>query len=160
MLKLELPPLDINQPLEFADARGFKEWLKLVPMINVRQAHDEVLDTLTRLNQSAVLPIERLKMMELLRDAVALLQEENAKRYFGKPFPLAEIEDGIWRTNVWLWLAMSTGYRHCWQAALDNDPVVADHKALCGQRALRYAALAIREHHLAYRSVPAERWED
>jgi len=158
--KLDLPTLDLHQPLEFADARGFKEWLKLVPMINVRQAHEEVLDTLGRLNQSPVLPIERLKMMELLRDSVALLQEENAKRYFGKPFPLAEIEDGIWRTNVWLWLAMSTGYRHCWQAALENDPVVVDHKALCGQRAMRYAALAIREHHLAYRSVPQERWDD
>ncbi len=157
---LDLPTYDLSQPLEFADARGFKDWLKLVPMINVRQAHHDVLDTLSRLNRSPVLPIERLKMMELLRDAVSLLQEENAKRYFGKPFPLAETEDAIWRANVRLWLAMSTGYRHCWQAALADDPIIVEHKALCGQRALRYAALAIREHHLAYRAVTKQRWDD
>jgi hypothetical protein len=158
--KLDLPTYDMSQALEFADARGFKDWLKLVPMINVRQAHHDVLDVLGRLNRSPVLPIERLKMLELLRDAVSLLQEENAKRYFGKPFPLADAEDTIWRGNVRLWLAMSTGYRHCWQAALTDDPGIVEHKALCGQRALRYASLAIREHHLAYRAVPKERWAD
>ncbi|MBV8464983.1 MAG: hypothetical protein JO218_03465, partial [Burkholderiales bacterium] len=158
--KLDLPTYDLSQALEFADARGFKDWLKLVPMINVRQAHQDVLEVLSRLNRSPVLPIERLKMLELLRDAVSLLQEENAKRYFGKPFPLADAEDTIWRGNVKLWLAMSTGYRHCWQAALADDPVIVEHKALCGQRALRYAALAIREHHMAYRAVPKERWSD
>jgi hypothetical protein len=160
MVALDLPEFDLAQPLEFADARGFKDWLKLVPMINVRQAHSDVLDALTRLNQSPVLPIERLKMLELLRDPVALLQEENAKRYFGKPFPLADGENTIWRANVRLWLALSTGYRHCWQSALNGDVTVADHVALCGQRAMRYAALAIREHHLAYRAVPPERWSD
>lgn len=157
---LDLPTIDGSQPLEFADARGFKDWLKLVPMINVRQAHGEVLDALTRLNVSAVLPIERLKMMELLREPVALLQEENAKRYFGKPFPLSMTEETVWIGNVQLWQAMSTGYRHCWHAALKNDATVSEHKALIGQRALRYTALAIREHHLAFRLVPTARWEE
>ncbi|WP_374355882.1 hypothetical protein, partial [Chitinimonas sp.] len=115
---------------------------------------------LDRLNRSPVLPIERLKMLELLRDPVAMLQEENAKRYFGKPFPLADTENTIWRGNVRLWLAMSTGYRRCWQAAIHNEVTVLEHGALCAQRALRYAALAIREHHLAYRMVPNERWQD
>ncbi|MDN3577981.1 hypothetical protein QWZ03_14520 [Chitinimonas viridis] len=160
MHALDLPPFDASLPMEFADARGFRDWLKLVPMINVRQAHGEVLDTLARLNVSPVLPIERLKMLEMLREPVAMLQEENAKRYFGKPFPLALTEDGIWLANNQLWLAMSTGYRHCWQAAIKGDVMVADHKALAGQRALRYAALAIREHHLAYRVVPQARWDD
>ena len=116
MQKLELPSYNLDQPLEFTDARSFKDWLKLVPMINVRQAHADVLHTLSRLNRSPVLPIERLKMLELLRDSVALMQDENAKRYFGKPFPLAESEDAVWRDNVTLWLEMSIGYRHCWQA--------------------------------------------
>ncbi|PHV11297.1 hypothetical protein [Chitinimonas sp. BJB300] len=160
MHALELPPLDPSQSLEFADARGFKEWLKLVPMINVRQAHDDVLNTLSRLNISPVLPIERLKMLELLRESVAMLQEENAKRYFGRPFPLAAAEDSAWQDNLRLWLAMSQGYRHCWLAGLKHDVTVADHCALCGQRAIRYAALAIREYHLAYRSIPQARWAD
>ncbi|GAB3263885.1 hypothetical protein [Chitinimonas naiadis] len=160
MHALELPPLDPSLPMEFADARGFKDWLKLVPMINVRQAHGEILDSLARLNVSPVLPIERLKMLELLREPVAMLQDENAKRYFGKPFPLALSEDNVWQANTQLWLAMSAGYRHCWQAAIKGDIMVADHKALVGQRALRYAALAIREHHLAYRAVPTARWAD
>ncbi|HEY9103856.1 hypothetical protein [Chitinimonas sp.] len=160
MHALELPPMDPSLPMEFADARGFKDWLKLVPMINVRQAHGEILDSLARLNVSPVLPIERLKMLELLREPVAMLQEENAKRYFGKPFPLALSEDNVWQADLQLWLAMSVGYRHCWQAAIRGDVTVADHKALAGQRALRYAALAIREHHLAYRAVPDARWAD
>lgn len=160
MHALELPPFNLEQALEFADARGFKDWLKLVPMINVRQAHGEVLDALARLNVSPVLPIERLKMLELLREPVSMLQEENAKRYFGKPFPLSLNEDTVWLSNVQLWSAMSLAYRHCWQAALKQDVTVAEHCALIGQRAIRYAALAIREHHLAYRTVPNERWAD
>ncbi|MGQ5522864.1 hypothetical protein ACUHMQ_06325 [Chitinimonas sp. PSY-7] len=160
MHALELPPLNPGQSLEFADARGFKEWLKLVAMINVRQAHDDILDTLSRLNASPVLPIERLKMMEILREPVAMLQEENAKRYFSRPFPLATAEDSAWQDNLRLWLAMSHGYRHCWLAGLKKDVTVADHSALAAQRAIRYAALAIREHHLAYRSIPQTRWAD
>lgn len=160
MHALELPPYDSDMALEFADARGFKDWLKLVPMINVRQAHGEILDALSRLNVSPVMPIERLKMLELLREPVAMLQDENAKRYVGKPFPLPLTEDSVWLANVQLWSAMSVGYRHCWQAALRQDVMVAEHIALCGQRALRYAALALREHHQAYRAVPAERWRD
>ena len=38
--------------------------------------------------------------------------------------------------------------------------MVVEHAALCGQRAIRYAALAIREHYLAYRIVSDERWQD
>lgn len=158
--ELSLPQPDLSPSLDFADARGFKEWLKLVPIINVRQAHDDVLETLYRLNRNPVFPIERLKMLELLRDPVALLQEESCKRYLGKPFPLADLENTVWQANVQLWLEMSVGYRHCWQAALNDDPLVAEHKALCGQRALRYAALAVREYHFAYRCVPPVRWED
>ncbi|WP_269533595.1 hypothetical protein [Chitinimonas sp. BJYL2] len=160
MHALDLPTIDASLPLAFADARGFKDWLKLVPMINVRQAHAEILDVLNRLNQNPVLPIERLKMLELLREPVMLLQEENAKRYTGKALPLSDAENVIWKANVQLWREMSMGYRHCWRAAMQDDVSVADHKALTGQRALRYAALAIREHHQAYRTVPTARWND
>ncbi|MFC4160808.1 hypothetical protein [Chitinimonas lacunae] len=159
-IDLGLPSLDPTQPLEFADARGFKDWLKLVPMINVRQAHAEILETLDRLNRSPVLPIERLKMLELLREPISLLQEESAKRYISRPFPLADNENAIWQANTQLWLAMSVGYRHAWAAARQNEPGIAEHQALCGQRALRYVSLAIREHHLAYRAIADEYWND
>lgn len=159
-IDLALPLPDVSQSLDFADARGFKDWLKLVPMINVRQAHEDVLVTLDKLNKSPIFPLERVKMLELLRDPVALLQEENTKRYLGKPFPLADVENTVWRANVRLWQAMSTGYRHCWQAALNDDASVAEYKALCGQRAIRYMALALREHHFAYRTIPVARWEE
>ncbi|WP_374358134.1 hypothetical protein, partial [Chitinimonas sp.] len=62
---LDLPEFDLSQAMEFVDARGFKDWLKLVPLINVRQAHQDILDKLDRLNRSPVLPIELLKMLEL-----------------------------------------------------------------------------------------------
>lgn len=159
-IDLGLPALDPSPILEFADARGFKDWLKLVPMINVRQAHGEILETLERLNRSPVLPIERLKMLELLREPVSLLQEESAKRYIGRAFPLPPAETEIWQADVRLWQAMSIGYRHAWQAARQNEPGIAEHQGLCGQRALRYAALAIREHHLAYRAIPERYWAD
>lgn len=159
-LDLALPPLDAASTLEFADARGFKDWLKLVPMINVRQAHDDIVALLDKLNRVAIAPLERLKMLELLREPVALLQEESTKRYLGKPFPLADLEDKIWRNNVRLWLLMSIGYRYCWQAALHNDAAVQEHSALCGQRAMRYAALLLREYHFAYRAIPPVRWGD
>ncbi|MDK2123124.1 hypothetical protein [Parachitinimonas caeni] len=157
---LDLPGFDADAPLEFVDARGFKEWLKLVPMINVRQAHTEILDTLARLNRAPVPPVERIKMLEMLREPLSLLQEENTKRYAGKPFPLAEAEAAVWHSNVTLWREMSIGYRHCWRAALDGESGISDYVALAGQRSIRYTALAIREHHLAYRVVSELAWSE
>lgn len=157
--ELTLPPLDMASTLEFNDARGFKDWLKLVPLINIRVAHADVLGMLERLNRAFVPPLERLKMLELLRDPLALLQEESAKRYVLKAFPLLPQEAVIWEANVQLWEEMSLGYQRCLDVVLKGEATVADYAALIAQRALRYQALAQREYHLCYQEVTRASWE-
>lgn len=158
-IAFELPPLQLEHACEINDARAFKDWLKLVPLINVRTAHAEVLEMLIQLNRAFVPPLERLKMLELLREPLQMLQEENSKRYAMKPLPFLPIEAEVWQSNVTLWQEMSLGYQRCWQAGLQGDSAVLDYLALIGQRSLRYTALAIREFHLAYQVVAASLWQ-
>ncbi len=155
----DLPTQNLQQQPAFTDARGCKDWLQLVPMINIPQAHAEISQELMKLNRAVLVPFDRLKIMETLRESVSLLQDEHAKRYLGKALPLAVQEQAIWRQNVDLWFEMSIGYHICLQAGLSGDRDLADFTALSAQRALRYAALEIREYYLAYQQVPGNLWQ-
>ena len=99
----DLPALpDINPQIkpEFTDQRSCRQWLALLPMINVPQAHRELLAALDDLTHVVLDPLERLKTLEMLRENIIFLQDANAKKYIGKPMPLAAPELAAWQANV------------------------------------------------------------
>ena len=158
----ELPALPELNPLinpEFTDQRSCRQWLALLPMINVPQAHRELLAALTDLTQVALEPLERLKTLEMLRENIIFLQDANARKYMGKPMPLAAQELNAWQANVAMWQVLASSYQIVLQDCLQGEASVKEHAALVNHRCIRYTGLAIREHALAYRSVPVSLWQ-
>src|SRR6185437_3213141 len=99
--------------LAFDDARGCKDWLAALPLTNIPQAQNLVLEALRALNAADVTPLERLKCMELMRDKIAFLQGEQRSRYFGKTLPLSPNDSTAWTTGAQLLAEMEQGYRKC-----------------------------------------------
>lgn len=156
----ETPEIDPAIRPEFTDQRSCRQWLALLPMINVPQAHRELLAALQDLNRASIPALDRLTTLEMLRETIAYLQEANAKKYLGKALPLASAELAAWQANCAMWRALVTAYLHVLHAAIGQDAAVSEHVALVNHRCLRYQGLAIREYALAYRTVPNSFWQD
>src|SRR5690348_18471161 len=89
------PPEVAEAPeLAFSDAVSASRWVKSLPLSNVGQAYQALLDQLNALTASEMGPRDRATIAELIREPVAHLHTELAKRYAGKPQPLDEREIG------------------------------------------------------------------
>ena len=155
MLDLTQPTLLNQTSLPFNDARTCKDWLNSLPLTDVAQAHRLITDAVDSLNLTEMSGFERLKMMELMRDKVAFLQEKGRGSFAGKPVPLAPAAWEAWQRTADLWQGMEQGYRYALLAAANGDADTAKHAALIVQRCLRYSGLQIIYHGLACIDVPA-----
>lgn len=146
---------------KFSDSQSCKSWLRGLPLTNVNLAHAEIVTQLTLLNRNgrAIPPLERLKILELLREPVAFLQGELAKRYQAKPLPFGHADQACWDDAMELWQAMETGYRLCLEHS-GEEGELKEHRALVTQRCLRYLSHRMTEHYHAYRELPKELWRD
>ncbi len=151
-------PAHSRPGLRFSDALGCRGWLRGLPLTNVTLSHTEIFTQLTLLqrNGHGIPPLERLKILEMLREPVAFLQGEMAKRYQAKPVPFGHADQAAWDDVQDLWLGMENGYRHC--LGLADNPELAEHRALIFQRCLRYVSQRMMEHYRSYRQLPAELW--
>ena len=145
--------------LFFTDARSCKDWLKSIPLTNVPQAQQKIVDALRNLNRSSdLVALERLTCMELLRDKVAYLLTEQRARYAGKTIPLAHGDIAAWNVSCNLIAEMEAGYRRCWsEAAFENAPLSA-HGALIIQRTMRYIGLQMLIAGFIYRRFDPALW--
>jgi hypothetical protein len=142
----------------FADARGCRDWLGVLPLTNIPQAQSMVLEALRALNAAAVVPLERLKCLELLRDKIAFLQGAQRSRYFGKSLPLSANDGRAWTTGAALLAEMEEGYRRAFAEAA-GDPELAPHRALIAQRVVRSIGALMLFHAIVYRRFDAAIWE-
>src|SRR5579859_6434675 len=139
---------------EFRDAAGCAAWLQSLPLINVGPSHGRLLQQLEILNGVELAPAERLKILELLRDAVLFVQTEHAKKFAGRPIPILEQEHDVFRGVIALWAALARGYRNSIGAAAD-----AGRDALACQRALWCVGCRIAEHYKGYLEIQGEEWQ-
>lgn len=151
-----LPVIDPAAKAEFADARACKQWMQLLPLINVGQSQLELREMLEVLNTVAIAPLERLRILEVLRDTVGLMQGEVAKKVINRPSPLFPGEHKLWSEIVALWQHMSNGYLHVLKAARAGDATVADFTPLIHERVLRNQYFVMREHAVIYAQRPSE----
>jgi cyclic-di-GMP-binding protein len=143
----------------FDDARTCKEWLKAIPLTNIAQAQQSILDALRMMNRSnEFAPIERLTVMELLRDTVAYLLGEQRTRFVGKTIPLATTEYTAWHVSRTLVAEMEEGYRRCWVDVVSADENMAPHAALIIQRTIRYIGLQMLLAGFIYRRFDTSLW--
>ena len=152
------PPNPPSSP-PFDDAAGCRRWLAGLPLANVLLAHGELANQLGRLNGHKLDPRDRLAILETLREPLAFLQQERAKKYQLKPLPLDPLEEAAWNGVISLWQTMEAGYRLCLPAYTARGESEAGSVARITQRRLRYTGLQMMEHYRAYRQVPLELWQ-
>lgn len=145
--------------LQFSDAITCRQWLKTLPLTNVPLTHAALTAQMELLNRTSFVPLERLKINELLRDPIAFVQLEMARKYLGKPLPLETVQLNNWNSVVGLWAALGAAYRLSLQACLEGDPSASAHAALITQRCLRYTGLQLVEHYRIYREIDKDVWQ-
>ena len=145
--------------LFFHDARSCKEWLKSIPLTNLPQAQQTIVDALRYLNlNSDFVALDRLTCMERLREKVSYLLSEQRIRYVGKTIPLASSEIAAWNVSSNLISEMESGYRRCWIDATMEDAPLFAHSALIIQRTIRYIGLQMLIAGFMYRRFEKSLW--
>lgn len=159
MSNFELPIISADANPDFTDAKSCAVWLQTVPLINVAPSHSRLLGQLEELNCFEVEPTERLRILELLAEPTAFVQIEQAKKYAGKPVPLAKQERDIFHNVVALWDALAHGYQRCLTSIAEGNPALSGKRALVCQRALWCAGQRFAEHYKCCQELSGEDWK-
>lgn len=154
-------PISSTQPqpgLQFSDSASCKRWVEELPLTNVQQTQRALAAQFAALNAADFAALERLKMLEALREPVAFVQGESATRYAGRPIPLEPGESAVWANVIELWQEMNRNYQHCLRAYREGDLAIAPHAALVTMRCLQCLSNEMMEHYRIYRHIPDELW--
>lgn len=135
-MKLDLPPTDSAQPPLFADPEQCRTWLKSLPLLNPLQTQGQILEQLRLLNGLTLAGDIRLRLLETLREPIYFVQGESAKKFSGKPLPLAPLEQVALDVTHGLWQALLMGYLRCLEGRLAGDADLEPQTAQICQRAL------------------------
>jgi cyclic-di-GMP-binding protein len=144
--------------LQFQDAAGCMRWIAALPITNVQLAHQMLLEQVLALTSSDVPALERLKILEAIKETAHFAQAEIAKRYLGKPLPLDQADAQAWKAVTGLWSALGANYQRCLDAYSAGDLAIAPFAALITLRCLRAAGHAMFEHYQVYREPDAAAW--
>ncbi len=155
----ELPDLSAESGPEFTDVLACKAWLEHVPLANVSEAQRQLLEQVTEFNRFPCKALMRLQVLEALREAVAFVQIEQAKRFTNRALPMADAEAAIFTETTALWDQMRIGYLHCLTASAADEIGMRTHAALLAQRVLAYCGLKMFHHYRAYREVERTDWQ-
>jgi len=158
MNTLPLPSSGPQQMLEFTDSASCKLWIEQLPLTNVQQTQRVLTMQFAALNALEVPALERLNMLEALKEPTAFVQSESANRYAGKPLPLEATETAVWASVVELWEEMGRNYQRCLQAYRDGDLAISPHAALITMRCLRCLGNQMLDYHRVYRQPPGALW--
>ena len=146
MLTLPLDPTDDRAKPAFTDSATCAKWLAQLQLTNLHQAHATLRAQLDELNRYPMRGLERLQVLDLLRETVEQVQTDYAKKLVAKKLPLSEVELTIFVAIIGLWQGMVTGYRRCLQAHTSGEAQLAELGALLCQRCLAYSGTQIFEH--------------
>ena len=145
--------------LQFRDSASCTRWIGALPVTNVQLAQQMLSEQISALAATDVAALERLKILEALKESVMFAQAEMAKRYIGKPLPLDQGDAQAWKNVIGLWRALGANYRHCLDAYRAGDLPVSPHAALVTLRCLRTAAFGLFEHYQVYREPDTATWQ-
>jgi hypothetical protein len=155
--KSAVPP---RPPLAFADTDGAKRWANGLPLTNIAQVYEAVLGQLRALSAADFAPRERATIAEVLRDQVAYLHTELARRYAGKAQPAVDRELEAAEQAIALWQTLWEQYSACLKPLLEGDPELSGVKSKLLQRGLYVGKQLLLVHGLARRVPPAALWQE
>jgi len=144
----------------FVDADGAARWVKALSITDVKGVYDDVLGQLRALAAAALPPRERARIAEVLRQEVAYLHTELARRYAGKPQPAGERDREPALQAVALWQALWEHYSLCLKPLLEGDPTLEHVRAKLLQRGLYVGKQLVLVYGLARRVPPASLWQE
>jgi hypothetical protein len=147
-------------PLAFADADGAKRWAKPLLLMGVDPRYQAILGQLRALSAASFPPRERATIAEILRDQVAELHTELARRFAGKPQPAAEREQDAAEQAIALWHALWEQYSACLKPLLEGDADLQGVRAKLLQRGLYVGKQLVLVYGLARRAAPAALWQE
>ncbi|HTE14896.1 MAG TPA: hypothetical protein VK642_07440, partial [Burkholderiales bacterium] len=145
--------------LQFRDSASCTRWIAALPVTNVQLAQQMLSEQLTALAVTEVAALDRLKILEVLKESLMSAQAEMAKRYISKPLPLDQGDAQAWNNVVGLWRVLGLNYRHCVDAYRAGDLPVSPYAAMITLRCLRTAAFGLFEHYQIYREPDAATWQ-
>ncbi len=145
-------------PLSVTDARSCKRWLNALPLTNVQQAHAQISIQVDLLNREKLPALERLKIIEQLREPVSYLQQELQKKLTHKLVPMRDAEALLWNNIIGLLQGLAKGYQLCLQAHLDGDSTLAEFAPLITQRCLFYLTRQLIERFRVYQEPVEGLW--
>ncbi len=145
-------------PPRFVDAEGAARWVRSLPVDDVGAARAQVVEQLDALAAAELPPRERARIAEVLRQEVAYLHTELARRYAGKPQPAAERDREPAEQAIALWQAMWEQYSACLKPLLEGEPALANVRAKLLQRGLYVGKQLVLVHGLARRLPPPALW--
>lgn len=160
MLPLDQPGDATSSRPHISDSKSCRQWLQGLPLTNVPAAHADILVQIELVNHYSMSGVERLKVMEALREPILYLQGEMGKKYAGKPLPFDNAELSLWRKVLALWQGLVTGYQLCLKSVEAGEPEIASFLAFVCHRVLHGLGLQMLEHHYAYQPVPEKLWRE
>lgn len=157
-MTLDLPATGLEQPPLFVTLEQCHLWRKTLPMANPVQAQAQLLRQLALLDRYTLDGATRLAMLEELRETVYTVQAETAKKFTGRPLPLAPPEQAACDSNASLWQLFIAGYLRCIDACLAGDEAAGLHAGTACARALAALSQALLELLHAGRHAPDDHW--
>lgn len=155
-----VPASDVVPALAFADADSAKKWAKSLLITAVTPLYEAVRGQLRALSAADFSPRERATIAEVLRDQVAHLHTELARRYAGKPQPAADRETDAAEQAISLWQGLWEQYSACLKPLLEGDVELQGVKAKLLQRGLYVGKQLVIVYGLARRVPPPSLWQE
>ncbi|MEJ7670728.1 MAG: hypothetical protein WKH97_18805 [Casimicrobiaceae bacterium] len=146
--------------LAFSDAQGASRWSKSLMIAGVVPRYEAIYGQLKAMAGTEFAPRERATIAEVMREQVALLHTELARRYAGKPQPAADRELEAADQAIALWQALWEQYSACLKPLLEGDQELQGVKAKLLQRGLYVGKQMVLVHGLARRVSPASVWQE
>jgi len=146
--------------LAFADLEGAKKWANALPFANIAQLYEAVLGQLKAMSAAELSPRERATVAEVMREQVAYLHTELARRYAGKPQPAVDRELEAAEQAIAIWHALWEQYSACLKPLLEGDPDLAGVKPKLLQRGLYVGKQLVLVYGLARRTAPPAVWQE
>ena len=146
MLTLPLEPTDDRAKPAFSNPEACEKWLARLQFTNLHAVHSLLRTQLDEFNRYPLRVLDRLNTLEKLRETVATVQADYAKKLIAKKLPLSDEEIAILTAIIDLWQGMLTGYQRCLQDFMDGDTQLTKYGVLLCHRFMHYGSLQIIEH--------------
>ena len=138
-MNFDLPATGTEQSPAFVTAKSCQDWLATVPLANAMQAQLMFFRQLSLLHRFTLPAADRFAILEVLRGPLSDVQDDAAKKFAGKPLPLAPHEQAALESTLSVWQQFVLGYLRCFETFCSGNaehPGIASIPALQAQHSL------------------------